>query len=141
MWSGNKPNVVKTENSQSLLNARANLIQRATAIKIRFKILRKTNKKFQTFFTDQWADICDLLGNEANKGNVFWDMFSVFILKNTNVNHSCPYEPQEIYTKDFILCNQVGDILPFPKGFYRSELTIFANSAKRCMIRVDGEKS
>ncbi|XP_013104492.2 uncharacterized protein LOC106085039 isoform X1 [Stomoxys calcitrans] len=132
--------VEKRSQILSVLNARATLRKTASDIKANVKLLRKLNRNYQPFLYDDLIDVCGLLANMDDKRQIFWSSITPVITKHTNVNHSCPYYPQDIVAHNFSHDAGYASLLPIPKGKYRVQVIFWVNGVKRCKINVYSEK-
>ncbi|XP_059226685.1 uncharacterized protein LOC106094638, partial [Stomoxys calcitrans] len=123
--------VEKKNEFLSILNAKATLLKKATEIKANVRLSRRLHSNYQPFVYNDMIDICGILMNMDDRRQMFWTLITPLITKYTNVNHSCPYYPQDIVAQNFSLDAGFVNLLPVPKGKYRAQVVFWVNGAKR----------
>ncbi|XP_013110030.1 uncharacterized protein LOC106088867 [Stomoxys calcitrans] len=129
------------KNSMAMLNVVARLLETAVSIKCRITIFRKANKIYRPFIYDDTLDLCEFVKGMGHKRFVIWALAYPLVLKYTNANHTCPYEPQDVVARNFTLNSEISNLMPLPKGKYRVKIVFKVNNAKRGQLLVDCEKS
>ncbi|XP_013110029.2 uncharacterized protein LOC106088866 [Stomoxys calcitrans] len=129
------------QNSMAILNVVARLLETAVSIKTRVKVFRKARKIYRPFIYDDILDLCEFVKGMGHKRFVIWALAYPLVLKYTNANHTCPYEPQDIVARNFTLNSKFSNMMPLPKGKYRVHIVFILNNVKRGIIVVDCERN
>ncbi|XP_061396019.1 uncharacterized protein LOC133331654 [Musca vetustissima] len=91
-------------------------------ISINVAILKKTNG-YRPFLYNVTTNFCQFLANR--KKYPFIDVFVGILVKDSNINHTCPYN-HDIIVKNLVLDINKLKYLPFPRGEYRIDLKVAA---------------
>ncbi|XP_061401760.1 uncharacterized protein LOC133337555 [Musca vetustissima] len=77
--------------------------------------LYKRSNGFQPFLINATGDLCKFFANR--KKNQIFMILAQYFLRNSNVNHSCPYD-HDIIVHNLILDNTLFSSLPLQNGDY-----------------------
>ncbi|KAH8298564.1 hypothetical protein KR044_011696, partial [Drosophila immigrans] len=99
------------------LNVQAKLLKAPfNNAKVNLSLWRKFNG-FRPFMFNVTFDFCKLM-SQPNGSLSFQKIFFDSLAKNSNINHSCPYE-NEIVVHDLVFKNEYLKYLPLPTGEYQ----------------------
>uniref|UniRef100_A0A1I8Q5S2 Uncharacterized protein n=1 Tax=Stomoxys calcitrans TaxID=35570 RepID=A0A1I8Q5S2_STOCA len=107
---------------------------------LRLQLFRKVGKNFRPFLYDNIIDGCAYLEGFGHRRQTFWGLLYPMVKQFTNINHSCPFYPQDLVLRNLTISNDFINMIPLPKGIYRMQQTYFLNNAKRCIVNIEGEK-
>ncbi|XP_036327122.1 uncharacterized protein LOC118739718 [Rhagoletis pomonella] len=116
----------------SELNIYLNVKQKADNVTVRAELFRKTNG-YTPFMYNFTVDFCDFKRNPQR--NPVLHIFFRFLERNSNLNHTCPYD-HDVILKNFVMPDGVLMLLPYPKGDYMVQLNFAARNKWLIFVKV-----
>ncbi|XP_065369033.1 uncharacterized protein LOC135961461 [Calliphora vicina] len=102
-----------------------------TNVSINGELLKKANG-YRPFLYNMTLNFCDLMKN--GKRYPFANIFVDLLAKDSNINHTCPYD-HDIIVRRLVLKNEMFKLLPLPQGDYLMVIKVAAyNDWKRIFI-------
>ncbi|XP_065359849.1 uncharacterized protein LOC135953773 [Calliphora vicina] len=95
--------------------------------------LSKRASGYKPFLYNVSADFCKLMKNGQKKFPfIYW--FTTLLGKQSNINHTCPYN-HDIIVRRLILKEEMFKILPLPQGDYLFDVKVGAYNNWKALIK------
>ncbi|XP_037823176.1 uncharacterized protein LOC119611597 [Lucilia sericata] len=99
-------------------------------VSVNAELLKKANG-YRPFLYNVSADFCQLMRN--GKKFPFLNIFILLLAKDSNINHTCPYD-HDIIVRRLVLRDDMFAVMPLPNGDYLLNIRVGAyNDWKACV--------
>ncbi|XP_073811934.1 uncharacterized protein [Musca autumnalis] len=101
-------------------------------ISVNMALFKRTNV-YRPFLYNVTVDFCRNFANQ--KKHPLMDFFMKSVLKDSNINHTCPYN-HDIIVKDLVLNANKFQYVPLPRGEYRYDVKVGAYNDWKADVKI-----